>query len=73
MYTITGAVRGNGGIQVSMEAVKGEKQEQVTCDVLRVCIGRRPCTQNLGLQVSGRVLVPPVEWLNLTLVSWESA
>ena len=34
-----------------MEAVKGGKQEQVTCDVLLVCIGRRPYTQNLGLEV----------------------
>ena len=48
-----GAVRGDGGIQVSMEAVKGGKQEQVTCDVLLVCIGRRPYTKNLGLEVSG--------------------
>ena len=48
-----GAVRGDGGIQVSMEAVKGGKQEQVMCDVLLVCIGRRPYTKNLGLEVSG--------------------
>jgi len=46
-----GAVRGDSGVQVSMEAVKGGKQEQVTCDVLLVCIGRRPYTQNLGLEV----------------------
>ena len=52
-----GAVRGDDGIQVSMEAVKGGKQEQVTCDVLLVCIGRRPYTKNLGLEVSGRA--PP--------------
>ena len=48
-----GAVRGDGGIQVSMEAVKGGKQEQVMCDVLLVCIGRRPYTKSLGLEVSG--------------------
>ena len=53
MYSLyAGAVRGDGGIQVSMEAVKGGKQEQVTCDVLLVCIGRRPYTKNLGLEVS---------------------
>ena len=54
MYSLyAGAVRGDGGIQVSMEAVKGGKQEQVACDVLLVCIGRRPYTKNLGLEVSG--------------------
>ena len=46
-------IHGDGGIQVSMEAVKGGKQEQVACDVLLVCIGRRPYTKNLGLEVSG--------------------
>ena len=62
MYSLyAGAVRGDGGIQVSMEAVKGGKQEQVTCDVLLVCIGRRPYTRNLGLEV-----LPPE--LHLTLI-----
>ena len=41
-----GAVHGDGGIQVSIEAVKGGKQEQVKCDVLLVC-------KNLDLEVSG--------------------
>ena len=61
-----GAVRGDDGIQVSMEAVKGGKQEQVTCDVLLVCIGRRPYTKNLGLEVSGRA---PPELQSNTLFS----
>ena len=47
---------GEGGIQVSMEAVKGGKQETLDCDVLLVCIGRRPYTDNLGLEVRERGL-----------------
>ena len=50
-------MRVDDGIQVSMEAVKGGKQEQVMCDVLLVCIGRRPYTKNLGLEVGNRA--PP--------------
>ena len=63
-----GAVRGDGGIQVSMEAVKGGKQEQVTCDVLLVCIGRRPYTKNLGLEV-----LPPELPSNPHIWGWERA
>lgn len=49
---VTGAVRGDSGVvQVSMEAVKGGKEETLDCDVLLVCIGRRPYTDGLGLQV----------------------
>lgn len=50
---VTGASRtATGVIQVSMEAVKGGKGETLECDVLLVCVGRRPYTDNLGLQVS---------------------
>ncbi len=34
-----------------MEAVKGGKLETQECDVLLVCVGRQPYTNNLGLQV----------------------
>ena len=54
---VTGAVRtGSGTMQVSMEPVKGGKEETMECDVLLVCVGRRPYTDSLGLQVglSGR-------------------
>jgi pyruvate/2-oxoglutarate dehydrogenase complex dihydrolipoamide dehydrogenase (E3) component len=34
-----------------METVKGGKEEVLTCDSLLVCIGRRPYTKNLGLEV----------------------
>ena len=51
---VTGATRSdNGTVQVSTEAVKGGKQEILECDVLLVCVGRRPYTDNLGLEVSG--------------------
>ena len=42
-----------GGVQVSMEAVKGGKEETLDCDVLLVCIGRRAYTDSLGLEVRG--------------------
>ncbi|KAF4516773.1 hypothetical protein B566_EDAN004612 [Ephemera danica] len=41
---VTGAERlGNGNIQVNVENVKDpDKKEQLECDVLLVCVGRRP-------------------------------
>ncbi|KAM4676730.1 dihydrolipoyl dehydrogenase, mitochondrial [Discoglossus pictus] len=51
---VTGATRRpDGKIDVSIEAAAGGKAEVVTCDVLLVCVGRRPFTQNLGLQELG--------------------
>ncbi|XP_073508281.1 dihydrolipoyl dehydrogenase, mitochondrial [Phyllobates terribilis] len=51
---VTGATRrADGKIDVSIEAAAGGKEEVITCDVLLVCIGRRPFTQNLGLQELG--------------------
>ena len=64
-------MRVDDGIQVSMEAVKGGKQEQVTCDVLLVCIGRRPYTKNLGLEVGSRA--PPELQSNTLFGGWECA
>lgn len=37
----------------SVEAAAGGKAEVITCDVLLVCIGRRPFTKNLGLEEIG--------------------
>lgn len=49
---VTGASRtGSGVVQVTTETVKGGKEETLECDVLLVCIGRRPYTDGLGLQV----------------------
>ncbi|OCT89120.1 dihydrolipoyl dehydrogenase, mitochondrial [Xenopus laevis] len=51
---VTGAnKRPDGKIDVSIEAAAGGKEEVITCDVLLVCIGRRPFTENLGLQELG--------------------
>lgn len=40
-------------IEVNVEAAKGGKQETLDCDVLLVCVGRRPYTENLGLENVG--------------------
>uniref|UniRef100_A0A667YF82 Dihydrolipoyl dehydrogenase n=1 Tax=Myripristis murdjan TaxID=586833 RepID=A0A667YF82_9TELE len=45
--------RPDGKIDVAVEAAAGGKGETLTCDVLLVCIGRRPFTQNLGLETVG--------------------
>lgn len=41
------------GVYFRVEAAAGGKNETLTCDVLLVCIGRRPYTQNLGLETVG--------------------
>lgn len=40
-------------VRFRVEAAAGGKNETLTCDVLLVCIGRRPYTQNLGLETVG--------------------
>ncbi|XP_072922041.1 dihydrolipoyl dehydrogenase, mitochondrial isoform X2 [Hemitrygon akajei] len=45
--------RADGKIDVSFEAAAGGKADVLTCDVLLVSIGRRPFTENLGLQEMG--------------------
>uniref|UniRef100_A0A673Z5F1 Dihydrolipoyl dehydrogenase, mitochondrial n=1 Tax=Salmo trutta TaxID=8032 RepID=A0A673Z5F1_SALTR len=45
--------RPDGQIDVAVEAAAGGKNETLTCDVLLVCIGRRPFTRNLGLDTVG--------------------
>ncbi|XP_065194940.1 dihydrolipoyl dehydrogenase, mitochondrial-like [Sycon ciliatum] len=53
---VTGATKTDGGISVQIETVKGGKTETLDCDVLLVCVGRRPFTQNLGLENVGITL-----------------
>lgn len=43
----------DGSINVSLEKVKGGKKEEIECDVLLVCIGRKPATANIGLENVG--------------------
>lgn len=51
---VTGAQKSGGIIQVSVEDVKDtSKKETIECDVLLVCVGRRPYTHNLGLEEMG--------------------
>ncbi|KAL5014236.1 hypothetical protein ScPMuIL_008506 [Solemya velum] len=50
---VTGASRDGSDIKVAIEAVKGGKQEEISCDTLLVCIGRRPYTERLGLETVG--------------------
>ena len=47
-----------GVVKVNMESVKGGKEEEVECDVLLVCVGRKPYTENLGLEVSWPHFIP---------------
>jgi dihydrolipoamide dehydrogenase len=52
---VTGAARaGNNKVTVSVESVKdASKKQELECDVLLVCVGRRPYTDNLGLDAVG--------------------
>jgi len=51
---VTGATRDAAGkIKVAVEGVKDGKAEELEADVLLVCVGRRPYTQNLGLEEVG--------------------
>ncbi|EEB14971.1 Dihydrolipoyl dehydrogenase, putative [Pediculus humanus corporis] len=51
---VTGATKSGSGITVSVENVKdSSKKEELDCDVLLVCVGRRPYTVNLGLEEMG--------------------
>lgn len=43
----------DGSIKVSVEKVKTGKVEEIECDVLLVCIGRRPYTNSIGLEEVG--------------------
>uniref|UniRef100_F6Z7K0 Dihydrolipoyl dehydrogenase n=1 Tax=Ciona intestinalis TaxID=7719 RepID=F6Z7K0_CIOIN len=55
---VTSAEKTASGIQVNVESAKGGKAETLECDVLLVCIGRRPYTNNLGLESVGIELEP---------------
>lgn len=51
---VTGAQKSSSGVVVNVENVKdSSKKEELNCDVLLVCVGRRPYTQNLGLEELG--------------------
>lgn len=51
---VTGAYKTGGNVVVDVENVKDpSKKEQLECNVLLVCVGRRPYTNNLGLEELG--------------------
>lgn len=50
---VTAAKKENGKITVSIEGVKDGKVDNIEADVLLVCVGRRPFTNNLGLEELG--------------------
>ncbi|XP_042900526.1 dihydrolipoyl dehydrogenase, mitochondrial [Parasteatoda tepidariorum] len=51
---VTGASKNGDKISVSIESAKDpNKKEELECDVLLVCVGRRPYTENLGLEEVG--------------------
>src|SRR5262249_54991867 len=50
---VTGAEVGKKGVALKVEPVAGGAAETVEADVVLVAIGRRPFTQNLGLETVG--------------------
>lgn len=50
---VTAAEKNGGKVLVNVESAKGDKKEQLDCDVLLVCVGRRPYIENLGLEELG--------------------
>uniref|UniRef100_A0A0K8TPK2 Dihydrolipoyl dehydrogenase n=1 Tax=Tabanus bromius TaxID=304241 RepID=A0A0K8TPK2_TABBR len=52
---VTSAKKSGSQIIVSVEDVKSGSQDTIDCDVLLVCIGRKPYTENLGLESVGIV------------------
>ena len=53
---VTGAVRGNDGVTLTVEPAKGGEAEQIKADVVLVAIGRRAYTDHVGLQEAGVTL-----------------
>jgi len=50
---VTGAKAAKDGVVLTVEPVAGGAAEAVTADVVLVAVGRRPFTQNLGLETVG--------------------
>lgn len=51
---VTGASKVGDNVRVNIEPVQDpSKKEELECDVLLVCVGRRPYTENLGLEELG--------------------
>jgi len=51
---VMGAQKSGGSITVQLQSAKdAAKTEEIQCDALLVCVGRRPYTDNLGLEELG--------------------
>lgn len=50
---VTGAKTSKSGVKLTMEPAAGGKEEKLDSDVVLVAIGRRPYTNNLGLEKVG--------------------
>jgi dihydrolipoamide dehydrogenase len=50
---VTKAEASGAGVTLTVEPAKGGAAETMQADVVLVCIGRRPCTEGLGLDNSG--------------------
>jgi len=57
-HKVTGVTRDGANIKVSAENMKNNKVEELDCDALLVCVGRRPYTDNLGLDSVGLACDP---------------
>jgi len=54
-HKVMGASKQGNSVKVSIEANKDGAKTDIECDVLLVCVGRRPYTENLGLDSVGIV------------------
>ena len=50
---VTGVTKAKGSLKVATEASAGGKGKEIDADVVLVCIGRRPYTNNLGMESVG--------------------
>ncbi len=50
---VTAAKNGKGGVTLTLEPAKGGPAEELTAEVVLVAIGRRPCTDGLGIEEAG--------------------
>jgi len=53
---VTGVEKKKTGLSVTVEPAQGGQKSVIETDVMMVCIGRRPCTDNLGLETVGVTL-----------------
>lgn len=50
---VTGAEKTKDGVRVTVEPVAGGDAEQIDCDTVLLCVGRKPYTGGLGLAEAG--------------------